>query len=73
MGFSCHDLYVENDTGYFNCTSNGLQIYDMSTNNPVYIGSLTSYPQQGTNHSGWKKDNTYVLADENLWFIFKSN
>ncbi|HIG32394.1 MAG TPA: choice-of-anchor B family protein [Flavobacteriales bacterium] len=65
MGFSCHDLYVENDTGYFNCTSNGLQIYEMSTNNPVYIGSLTSYPQQGTNHSGWKKDNTYVLADEN--------
>ena len=65
MGFSCHDLYVENDTGYFNCTSNGLQIYEMTTNSPQYLGSLTSYPQQGTNHSGWKKDNTYVLADEN--------
>ena len=65
MGFSFHDLYVENDTGYFNCTSNGLQIYEMTTNTPQYVGSLTSYPQQGTNHSGWKKDNTYVLADEN--------
>ena len=65
MGFSFHDLYVENDTGYFNCTSNGLQIYEMTTNTPQYVGSLTSYPQQGTNHSGWKKDNTYILADEN--------
>tara|TARA_B110000483_G_scaffold243307_1_gene332417 strand:- start:659 stop:2530 length:1872 start_codon:yes stop_codon:yes gene_type:complete len=65
MGFSCHDLYVENDTGYFNCTSNGLQIYEMTTNSPQYLGGLTLYPEQGTNHSGWKKDNTYVLADEN--------
>ena len=65
MGFSCHDLYVENDTGYFNCTSNGLKVYEMTTNTPQYLGGLTSYPDQGTNHSGWKEDNTYVLADEN--------
>jgi choice-of-anchor B domain-containing protein len=65
MGFSCHDLYVENDTGYFNCTSNGLKVYEMTTNFPQYLGGLTSYPDQGTNHSGWKEDNTYVFADEN--------
>ena len=65
MGFSFHDLYVENDTGYFNCGGNGLQIYEMTTNSPQYLGSLTSYPHQGGNHSGWKKDNIYTLADEN--------
>ena len=65
MGFSSHDLYVENDTGYFNCTSNGLKVYEMTTNTPQYLGGLTSYPDQGTNHSGWKEDNTYVFADEN--------
>ena len=65
MGFFYHDLYVENDTGYFNCFSNGLQIYEMTTNSPQYLGSLTSYPHQGTNHSGWKKDNIYIMADEN--------
>ena len=65
MGFFYHDLYVENDTGYFNCFSNGLQIYEMTTNSPQYLGSLTSYPDQGTNHSGWKKDSIYLMADEN--------
>jgi hypothetical protein len=42
-----------------------LQIYEMTTNSPQYLGSLVSYPQQGINHSGWKKDNIYILADEN--------
>ena len=65
MGFFYHDLYVENDTGYFNCFSNGLQIYEMTANSPQYLGSLTSYPDQGTNHSGWKKDSIYIMADEN--------
>tara|TARA_B100000900_G_scaffold295576_1_gene254217 strand:- start:1699 stop:3723 length:2025 start_codon:yes stop_codon:yes gene_type:complete len=65
LGFTYHDLYVENDTGYFNCYSNGLQIYEMTNNTPQYISSLLSYPQQGTNHSGWKKDDVYILADEN--------
>lgn len=65
MGFSCHDLYVENDTGYFNCTTNGLQIYEMTNNTPVYLESLTFYPDIGTNHSGWKSGNTYIFADEN--------
>ena len=64
MGFSCHDLYVENDTGYFNC-GGSLQIFEMTTNFPQNIGSLTSYPQQGYNHSGWKENDIYVFADEN--------
>jgi len=63
MGFSCHDLYVENDTGYFNC-GGSLQIFEMTANFPQNIGSLTSYPQQGYNHSGWKENDIYVFADE---------
>jgi len=33
---------------------------------PVPLGSLTTYPDQGYNHSGWLSEdgNTYVFADE---------
>lgn len=65
IGFSSHDLYVENDTAYFNCPASGLQIYKTSNNTAEYIESLTSYPDQGINHSGWKKGDTYIFADEN--------
>ena len=64
MGFGSHDMWVENDTGYFNC-GGSLQIFEMTTNFPQNIGSLTSYPQQGYNHSGWKENDIYVFADEN--------
>ena len=63
MGFGSHDMWVENDTGYFNC-GGSLQIFEMTTNFPQNIGSLTSYPQQGYNHSGWKENDIYVFADE---------
>lgn len=63
-----HDIFVRNDTAYVNVGSNGgLQVYDFSdNNNPQLIASLTSYPQQGYNHSGWLNENgsIYVLADE---------
>jgi choice-of-anchor B domain-containing protein len=62
-----HDIYVRNDTAYINDGTDGLLIYDFSDNaNPTLIGSLTSYPQQGYNHSGWLNDagSIYVLADE---------
>ena len=65
-----HDIWIENDTAYINIPSTGLLIYDFSAN-PTQIGSLTSYPFQGTNHSGWKKNNLYIFADENHGYDVK--
>ncbi|MBL4625568.1 MAG: choice-of-anchor B family protein, partial [Flavobacteriales bacterium] len=62
-----HDIYVRNDTAFINDGSEGLLIYDfVDAANPVLIGSLTSYPQKGYNHSGWLNEDgsLYVLADE---------
>ncbi len=63
-----HDIFVENDTAFLNCANSGLYAVDFSdVDNPELIGSLTSYPQQGYNHSGWMHPNRqyYYLADEN--------
>ena len=65
-----HDIWVENDTAYINIPSTGLVIYDFSSI-PLSIGSLTSYPDQGTNHSGWKKNDLYIFADENHGYDLK--
>jgi choice-of-anchor B domain-containing protein len=64
---SVHDCFVRNDTAYLNCGTDGLFVYDFSTGfTPQIIGSLTSYPDQGYNHSGWLSvdGDTYVMADE---------
>ena len=69
-----HDIYVENNIGYLNCGNNGLHIVDFSDlNNPETLGSLTDYPYQGYNHSGWLTEdgNTYVFADENHGYKMK--
>jgi choice-of-anchor B domain-containing protein len=62
-----HDVFVRNDTAYVNGGTDGMFIYDFADmQNPSLIGELTSYPQQGYNHSGWLSDDskTYVMADE---------
>ncbi|MBL4705504.1 MAG: choice-of-anchor B family protein [Flavobacteriales bacterium] len=62
-----HDVYARNDTAYLASGSDGLWIYDFSTpSSPVNLGSLTSYPEQGFNHSGWLSEDgkTYIMADE---------
>ena len=62
-----HDLYVKDGIAYCNAGGNGLFIADFNdTDNPVFLGSLTSYPDQGYNHSGWLNENgsIYALADE---------
>ena len=66
---TAHDI-LENDTAFINIPSTGLLVYDFNVN-PIQIGSLTSYPFQGTNHSGWKQDNLYILADENHGYEVK--
>ncbi len=62
-----HDVYVRNDSAYLASGLDGLWIYDFSNPSaPVNLGSLTSYPEQGFNHSGWLSEDgkTYVMADE---------
>ncbi len=69
-----HDIYVKNNIGYLNAANNGFHIVDFSDfNSPQTIGSLTDYPYQGYNHSGWLSNdgNTYVFADENHGYKMK--
>ncbi|MBL4624762.1 MAG: choice-of-anchor B family protein [Flavobacteriales bacterium] len=64
---SVHDMYSRNDTLYLNCGSSGLFVVDLiDVSNPELIGSLTQYPGQGYNHSGWlnAQGNQYVFTDE---------
>jgi len=67
-GSDVHDIYVRNDTAYLNRGgSSSMEVWNFAdTQNPILIGSLTDYPGQGYNHSGYldASGNTYVLADE---------
>lgn len=66
MGY-VHDVYVRNDTAYMNAGPNGMFVTDFSTSTPTFLGSITTYPHSGYNHSGWlsPKADFYILADEN--------
>jgi choice-of-anchor B domain-containing protein len=62
-----HDIFVRNDTAFLSAGNDGLFIYDYTTPvSPALIGSITSYPEQGYNHSSWvsKDGKTLVFADE---------
>jgi len=62
-----HDLYVNDGIAYCNAGGSGLFIADFNDiDNPVFVGSLSSYPDQGYNHSGWlnASGDLYALADE---------
>lgn len=62
-----HYAYVRGDTAYLNCGFDGLRIYDFANPaNPVLLGSLTVYNDQGYNHSGWLSEDgkTYYFTDE---------
>ena len=68
-----HDAYVRNDTAYLNCGNDGFRIVDFhyldlpGGMGPTELASLTSYPDNGYNHSGWlNHDGTiYAMQDEN--------
>ncbi|MCF8238063.1 MAG: choice-of-anchor B family protein [Saprospiraceae bacterium] len=63
-----HDGYIRNGLAYLNCGYDGMAIVDFTDpTNPVALGSLTSYPFKGYNHSGWGDESGkyYYLADEN--------
>lgn len=62
-----HDAYVRNDTAFLNCGYDGFTMVDFSDPyQPVPLGTLTSYPGKGYNHSGWQSEDGsyYFMADE---------
>lgn len=63
-----HDVYARDGIAYCSNGPGGLYIYDYSDQSAglQLISSLTSYPDQGYNHSSWLSDdgNTLVMADE---------
>ena len=65
-----HDIWVDNDTAFINCPSIGTLVWEFD-NSPSQISSFTSYPDFGTNHSGWKSGDTYVFAEENSGYDLK--
>lgn len=67
LGLTVHDIFVRNDTIYASCGYNGLYIFKLLSNNTFsLIGSLTSYPDQGFNHSSSLTEDgkTLVFCDE---------
>jgi len=62
-----HDLYVRDNIGYLNQADEGLFIVEFGETDYTVLGSLTNYPDQGYNHSGWLSEdgNYYALCDEN--------
>ena len=65
-----HDLWVANDTAFINCPGTGTLIWEFN-GSPSQISTFTSYPDFGTNHSGWKLGGTYVFAEENSGYDLK--
>ena len=62
-----HDIFVRNDTAYINAGMNGLYIVDFTIPTaPVQLDLLSTYADQGYNHSGWLNDDgtVYAFADE---------
>ena len=74
-----HDAYVRNDTAYLNCGNDGFRIIDfhyldlLPGTAWVELASLTSYPDDGYNHSGWLSDDgtIYAMQDENHGYDVK--
>lgn len=61
-----HDCFVRDNIVWTN-DQDGMHVVDFSdVENPVILGSLTNYPDQGYNHSGWMNDDgtLYAMADE---------
>lgn len=61
-----HDIYVENNIAYTN-DEDAMHIIDFTNiNSPIILGTLSSYTDQGYNHSGWLNDDdtTYIMLDE---------
>jgi len=63
-----HDGYFLDNVGYLNLGPGGFAIADFTNPaNPVLLGTLDNYIDQGYNHSGWldQSGKYYYMADEN--------
>ena len=63
-----HDGYVLDHIAYLNLGPGGFAVADFTdAANPVILGTLDNYPEQGYNHSGWlsQDGDYYYMADEN--------
>jgi choice-of-anchor B domain-containing protein len=61
-----HDCHVRDNIVWCN-DQDGMHVVDFTNvAAPVILGSMTGYPQQGYNHSGWLNDagTLYAMADE---------
>ena len=62
-----HDGYFKDDIAYLNCGNNGFYVVDLTDPaDAQFLGTMTDYPQQGYNHSGWlhPTEPIYYMADE---------
>jgi choice-of-anchor B domain-containing protein len=58
-----HDMFVRNDTCYASCAFDGLYVFKFNPNNTfTLLGSLTTYPFAGYNHSSSLTDDGKVLV-----------
>ena len=66
-----HEMYAKNDTCFLSAEYNGLFFFRLKdARNQTLLGSITSYPEQGYNHSSWlDKSGKYLMftdEDESL-------
>jgi choice-of-anchor B domain-containing protein len=62
-----HDMHVRNDTVFASCGFQGLYVFKFNSSNTFsLLGSLTSYPQSGYNHSSFLTANgkNLIFTDE---------
>ena len=66
---NCHDGYVRDNIAYLHIGSQGMVVLDLtSPSNPITLGALNNYPDQGYSHSGWLSEDGdyYVLCEETV-------
>ena len=62
-----HDMFIREDTAFLHRGFDGMMVVNFADPvNPEVLGTLTEYPEQGYNHSGWldASGQYYVMADE---------
>ncbi len=58
-----HEMYARNDTCFLSAEYNGIYFFKLTdAQNQSILGSITSYPEQGYNHSSWlDKTGKYLM------------
>lgn len=62
-----HDIFAKDNILYINGGNTGLAVVDYNdATNPILLGTMYNYPNQGYNHAGWLSEdgNHYYLCDE---------